>query len=140
MGNVRIEVNTPVGELAEGSLLLELSGLLSVLQHTQRLASAFHATGRLVISPFGLDASIALGESRNRVVEKSEGDRGEETYVFVSHDGRCWTVLDSLFDRRGIEKRISSIWSAVLCRWVWGCGPSLGGLNFGWLHLLENRW
>lgn len=30
--NLRIEIDTPVRELAEGSLLLELSGLLGVLQ------------------------------------------------------------------------------------------------------------
>lgn len=31
-GHIRIEVNAPVRELAEGSLLLDLSSLLGVLQ------------------------------------------------------------------------------------------------------------
>ena len=33
--NLRIEIDTPVRELAEGSLLLELSGLLGVLQRAR---------------------------------------------------------------------------------------------------------
>ncbi len=37
-GHLRIEIDTPVGELAEGSLLLELGSLLGVLQTEKQLS------------------------------------------------------------------------------------------------------
>ena len=50
VGDVRIEVDSSVGELAEGSLLLQLGGLLGILQTKTIPSSVIGLQSRTIIS------------------------------------------------------------------------------------------
>jgi len=85
--NVRIEVNATVRELAEGSLLLQLGGLLGILSFPS-LAVCSEAVERVV------GAGLEIGSGRGGWscwARKARADGEESTYVFaVSHDCGLW--------------------------------------------------
>jgi len=114
--NIRLEIDSTVGKFAEGSSLLELSGLLGVLRNPQKRQSRKSRKSR----EKGISASFTV----------IRGPGKEGTYVFVSHD--CGVVGGpdpALFDMRAYRRAKFRIGS-VLVKWFEG-GSTFGAL--GWL-------
>lgn len=115
--NVRIEVDTAVRELAEGSLLLDLSSLLGVLQFV-RVSHIYSTRSR-------------PGHSQAVVLVRFEDEKELRwdrisTYVFVSHDcgdGGLSRSRWSICVRWRISRSENPIWMGVdLVKVVWKAG------------------